>query len=254
MIDIWSGYVPEMDLKRPAEISLIAQTKAGSNLATETLLQAYSPVIKKYYSKVPWRLKDEAQSALLEGFLNAVHAFDEEIHDGLHVIIKTYLSRALETLNVVPGFHIPSRTLSRFWSIWRVCEADVYEGMRVCEDYSMSKSTFLAVHTALNHTSSLDAVLATGQDDFASLSVSIVEPLDEDSRQLARLIFKACSDENDLSFEESEVLMHSYGFHSYGVPKTDDHVGSDLGISRTKTQRVRTCALIKGRHRLGINN
>lgn len=252
---LFNSYVKSSPNSLDKERQLIAATQAGCNESCGALLTQYAPLIKKYASQAPKQVeREEVQGVLMLGFMEAVNDFDPEENSNLAATLPCYLRRALSEIGVTASsFTIPSRSLSRWLNILKKSDGDIYKAINMAPKAGMSRETFMAIHSALRSTNSLDAVLSAGPYITRSLHVTTEEPVGESDNELVDLVFDMRGDENDLSDREATILRYAYGWMTYGEQLTDDAVGEKLGLSRPSVQRLRQSALEKSRRRLGLD-
>lgn len=236
-----------------AEREAIQAAKNGSSEAVVSLMYAYAAAIRGAVSRFTGpnasRLdQDELRSAVALGFMEAIHAYDPKASDRLAGVIRDILARTLHENMPSAAFTVPERTRTRFFSILRKADGNVYEGARLAPEYGMSRETFLAVLSAVRNVSSLDAA-APGDPDEGPREI-VAAPLwdnsaAEEDTELVRHAFQAVDD------LEADVCRLAYGFADYD-PVPDAEIGARLGLSRPKTQRVRSGALTKMRIALAV--
>lgn len=251
---LFNSYVNTGSTTLDKERELIAATQAGCNESCGELLTQYAPLLKKYASQAPNQVeREEVQGVLMLGFMEAVNDFDPDEHSNLAATLPQHLRRALSEIGVTASsFTIPSRSLSRWLSILKKADGDIYKAINLAPQFGMSRETFMAIHSALRNTNSLDAVLSAGPYLTRSLHVPTEEPIGESDNELVDQVFDLRGDKNDLSDREATILRYAYGWYSYGEQLTDDAVGHKLGLSRPSVQRLRQVALEKARRRLGL--
>lgn len=253
-LSVFNGYATTPNVSVTEERELIALAQNGCNTSYETLMAKYAPLLKKYARSAPHTIeKDEIESALLLGFVEAVQDFDLEEHSILSITLPNHLKRALSEVGVVSAsFTIPQRSLSRWLSIHRKAEGNIYAAMALAPTYSMSTETFMSIYTALRETNSLEAVLVGDAYVVKSLHINTETPTGESDQDLANLIFDVRGDDQDLTDREAVILRYAYGWMEYGRPLNDSELAEKFDMSRATAQRVRTTALAKARKRLGV--
>lgn len=237
-----------------AEREAIAAAKLGDNEATADLLYAYAPAIRNVVERFTGEGHtsspddEELRSTALLGFVEAVAAFDPEKHVRLSAVVRVVLARVMrEEYPSRDAFHVPARTLTRFYSILRQAEGNVYAAAALAPQYEMTKETFFAVLSAVRDVDSVDG--APSDDEGATdLGADNARPLwdataAEEDAILVAAAFEAVDD------LEKTVCELSYGFTDYD-PVPDAEIGHRLGLSRQKTQRTRSSALGKMRSAL----
>lgn len=259
--ELFNTYVAVPKLSVEEERLAIEGAIRSEAEATTTLLAAYAPTLKAAIKKAPWTAdKEDLQSAVLMGFLEALNSFDPEKHSRLAAVLReSVLSEVSKVSSSASGFHIPQRTLSRFFHILRAVEGNVYEGLALASEYSMTPETFLTIHAALRDVSSIDERLSAGDVDGAWMLITgplqASGEVNESDSELVNMIFEECGDSHDLDPREVEVLLTAYGFDSYADQTlTDDEVAEIRGLTRSTTRRIRTAGLNKARGRLGIQD
>ena len=251
---LFKTYVDTPGLTRDEERELIQAAQDGCQDAYATLLLQYGPLLKRYAAQAPSHVeKDEVQGTLMLGFVEAITAFNGEDHSTLAATLPHFLKRALSDIGVsASSFTIPSRSLSRWLSILRKADGNIYQAINMAPEYGMTRDTFLSINTALRQTNSLEAVMTAGEYITRSIHIQTDEPVGETDSMLAEMVFETKGDENDLSEREASVLRYAYGYLTYGEALTDDAVGAHLGMSRPSVQRIRRAALDKAARRLGV--
>lgn len=237
-----------------AEREAIQEAKNGSSDAVVSLMYAYAAAIRSAVSRFtgPDAARfdqDELRSAVVLGFMEAINAFAPEASDRLAGVIRDVLARTLrEEFPCSSAFTVPTRTLTRFYSILRKADGNVYEGAALAPEFGMTTETFLSVLTAVRNVSSLDATAPNDPDEIRREVVA--SPIwdnsaAEEDAELVRHAFQAVDD------LEADVCRLAYGFADYD-PVPDAEIGARLGLSRPKTQRVRSGALTKMRKALAV--
>lgn len=239
----------------------IVSAKDGDKDATTRLLRAYAPAIRAgvawYTSRSLNALQqtdvDDIRSAAVLGVLDAIQAFDLEKHERLAAIVARHIDHEISAqADVVPGFTVPSRTLSRFFGILRAASGNVYEAARLAQDYNMRTETFLAVLGSLRDVDSIDEITSAAYRGTDGAGTDLVaSPLwdnktpDVEDRILVEAAFAA------MDTLEKDVIRLAYGFIE-ADPVPDAEIGHRFGLSRQKTQRTRALGLAKARIALGV--
>jgi RNA polymerase sigma factor (sigma-70 family) len=242
------------------EQTAISAAKAGDEGAQIALMLAYAPALRnavKWYTRA---MPSVAQSAELEdvraqaivGLLEAIRAFDPEVHDRLAAIVSDYVTSEVSAQAAdATGFAVPERTLKRFFGILRAADGNVFEATRLAPRYEMKRETFLAVLSAVRNVDSIDG-LGAGEDEEAprELAAMPLAPVYSDEeivedRILVEAAFRAVDD------QEALVCRDYYGFSEYDT-MSDAEIAHRRGLSRPKVQRVRSTALGKMRSALGV--
>lgn len=240
-----------------AEREAIAAAKLGDNEATVALLYAYAPAIRNVVERFTGEghtaspEDDELRSTALLGFSEAIAAFDPEKHVRLSSVVRVVLARVMrEEYPSRDAFHVPPRTLTRFYSILRQAEGNVYAAAALAPQYEMTKETFFAVLSAVRDVDSIDGTPTEDEGAASDLGKDNARPLWDASaaEEDAILVAAAFESVNDL---EKTVCELSYGFTDYD-PVPDAEIGHRLGLSRQKTQRTRSSALGKMREALAV--
>lgn len=251
-----------------AEREAIAAAKAGDSEATVALLYAYAHALNKTVGRfrnagganATADHKEELRSLAVTGLYEAIHAFDPEAHDRLAAIVSQHLWHAVSQLNGTIAFTVPQRTLTRFYSILRKANDNVYEAAALAPKYEMSRETFFSVLSAVRDVDSYDGL--TGADDEHGSATKGGQSA-EGSRDIdARPIWDNSAAEEDAllvaaAFDavddtEERVCRLAYGFETYGDPVADAEIGHKLGMTRPTVQRRRSSALGKMRQALAV--
>ncbi|UYL87648.1 DNA binding protein [Arthrobacter phage VResidence] len=248
-----------------AERDAIAAAKKGDEEATVALMYAYAHTLRSgvrwYTHALPSVAKggdlEDVRSNAVMGLMAAIQAFDldADIHDRLAAIAKqhVYETVAAHAPTAVAAFTIPQRTMSRFFSILREAEGNVYEAAALAPKYSMKRETFLAVLSAVRNVESYDAAEANDDEgrsgDF--LGTENVRPIwDNSAAEEDELLVAAAFDAVD--DVEERVCRLAYGFETYGDPVPDVEIAHELGMTRPTVQRRRSGALNKMRSALAV--
>lgn len=265
LFDIFDHRVTTGKLPLKEEREAIRAAKCGDGAATLKLLHAYAYVLRKVFGMYRhaggvWadgpgdsRLAADLRMAAVEGFLEALYAFDMDgVHSRLAATVEGYVANSMSTAVVAPvAMNVPERTLKRFYSILRKADGDPVRGAALAPQYSMTVETFASVLAAVRGTQSLDGPgeNANGPCDGPDrLDVQVYGRDycdDVEDRLLVEAAFAAVDD------LEEDVCRLAYGFSGYD-PVPDSEVGHRLGLSRPKVQRVRASALGKMRNAVGI--
>ncbi|URQ05032.1 DNA binding protein [Arthrobacter phage Iter] len=244
-----------------AEVEAIALAKKGDEAATIALMYAYSHALNAAIGQFRraggvWaegvrspHMGDDLRSLVTLGFLEAVAAYDPEVHHRLAAIITQHVRERLSADLVGPvAFTVPQRTLTRFYSILRKAGGDPIKGAAIAKDHSMTVETFMDVLAAVR-TVNLD--LASDKEDDANMRAQweAARPVwdrtdTEEDAVLVRAAFEAVDD------TEAHVCRLAYGFETYGDPVPDIEIGHKLGMTRPTVQRRRSSALGKMREAL----
>ncbi|WVX88034.1 DNA binding protein [Arthrobacter phage TforTroy] len=266
LADIFDRNVERRFESVDAEREAIAAAKLGDEDATLGLMYAYSHMLR---SGVRWYTRalpsvgkggalEDVRSSAVMGLLSAVQAFDfTSTHDRLAAIAKQHIYEHVAThaASSIAAFTVPQRTLSRFFSILREADGNVFEATALAPKYRMKTETFLAVLSAVRNVDSYDA-LTGAQDEHGSATKGgqssegsrdiPVKPLweaalAEEDAVLVKAAFEAVDD------VEEKVCRLAYGFETYGDPVPDIEIGHKLGMTRPTVQRRRSSALGKMR-------
>lgn len=242
----------EARLSQEDETVAIAGAQRGEEEPTVALLYAYAPALRNAASRHADLLgHDEARSAVVAGFWEAIFAFDPEQGQRLAGTLSGYLGDTLaEEQATRHAVTVPARTLKRFFGVLRRADGDLSRAAEIAPDYSLSREALHAIAEAIRW-SSLDAAADTGEEGEASREVlarSLWESfgLTDDDRVLVEAAFDAVDD------LEEEVCRQAYGFTDYD-PVPDAEIAHRLGYSRPKIQRVRTGALATMRAALAVD-
>ncbi len=265
LCDIFDRRVTTGELPLQKEREAIRAAKCGDEAATLKLLYAYACALRKVSGMYrdaggAWAgrpgdsgLAADRRMAAVEGFLEAVYAFDlDGIHSRLAATVEGYVANSISTAVIAPvAMNVPERTLKRFYSILRKADGDPVKGAGLAPQYSMTPETFNSVLKALRGTHSLDCPSDDADGPIGGpsrLEVQVCGPDYYDDAEDRLLVEAAFAAVDDL---EEEVCRLAYGFSDDG-PIPDSEVGHRLGLSRPKVQRVRASALGKMRDAVGI--
>lgn len=243
----------ESRLSQNEEREKIHAAKAGDQAATIALLYAYAPALRNAVARYSETLgAEEARSAAVVGFLDALASFDPERYDRLAAVIAPMLTNELaEAVALSAAVSVPSRTRTRFFGILRRADNDAHRAALLAPQYAMSRETFYAVLEAL-HVESVDEDRRHDDGEsgpgMADRALPIWNPedvyADAEDRILVEMAFTATDD------LETDICRMSYGFTSYN-PIPDGQIAHDLGMARPTVQRRRAGALSKMRDALG---
>ncbi|UIW13302.1 DNA binding protein [Arthrobacter phage Crewmate] len=235
---------------------LIAAAKLGDSEATAALLYAYAPAIRNVVERFTGEGHtatpddEELHATALLGFAEAIAAFDPEKHLRLSAVVRVVLARVMrDQYPSRDAFTVPARTLTRFYSILRKAEGNVYEAAALAPQYEMSRETFFSVLSAVRDVDTIDG---TPSDDEGHADlVNDARPIwdasaAEEDALLVAAAFEAVDD------VEERVCRLAYGFESYGDPVPDVEIGHKLGMTRPTVQRRRSSALGKMREALAV--
>lgn len=270
LADIFENSAEErLDLE--TERATLAAAKAGDQGAKTRLMLAYSAALRNavagYTRSLAGQNRDqdqveEVRAQVLVGFLEAIEAFQPEVHDRLAAVIGQHLQNAVSVAaSSATSFHVPERSLKRFFGILRLAEGNVFEAVRIAPEHEMTVETFMSILAAVRDVDSFDAVDGNRSGAYTAQGGGFAEedlwsrtdstPLwdgahaDAEDRILVEAAFRA------VDGLESEVVGLSYGFTDY-EPVPDAEIGHRLGLSRAKAQRTRSAALGKMRVALGV--
>jgi DNA-directed RNA polymerase specialized sigma subunit len=262
LTDIFDRRADKGRLPLAEERAAIAEAKAGDGDALVKLMYAYAYSLR---TAVAWYTRalptveqrtgaEDARMEAVSGFMEAIHAFDPDKYDRLAAIAYKKIEEAVASSAwTVTGFTVPTRSLTRFFGILRQADGNVYEAASIAPQFDMKRETFLAILSAVRDVDGLDSLQPVGEDDGASYelqaeAISGVVRTAEEVVEDAILVEAAFAAVDDL---ETDVVRLAYGFADYD-PQPDAEIGHRLGLSRPKTQRVRSSALGKMRTALGV--
>jgi RNA polymerase sigma factor (sigma-70 family) len=239
----------------------------GDAASIERLLLAYAPIVRKLVgthrhaggartsSGMSSHDLDDLRGAALLGFMEAIHAFDPEVHVRLAAVIGGHLADSLRATGSAPAsaLSIGPRTLKRFFGIVREAGGDMLAAVELAPEREMTKDTFRSIVSALRDGESYNALAAEeGADgrvreiEASPFQYSDTEPIrDVEDAILAQAALAAVDP------LEERVCRLAYGFEDRD-PISDAEIADELTMSRATTQRTRTRALDKMRQRLGI--
>lgn len=248
------------------EADLIEQAQAGDQDAMLDLMRQYAPVLRRLRGVYTELIgAEDTEQELMLAFMDMVQTHDSERSPRLAGRINERLSFALSeaAATMASGFTIPRRTMERFIGIMKRAEQNVSVAREIAPDYGMSRETFDAVLRA-NRTDSSAAMSTTEEDERGSYAAGThVTALftgnpAEESAELAQFAMDA------VTAEELTVVRYAYGFEPLVVdgatmlpegyaPLADGLIAPELGLSRQKTQRLRTSALATMREALAVD-
>lgn len=246
-----------------AEREAIAAAKLGDEAATIAIMYAYAPAMRNgmahfRYAGGVWsegfradHLTQELRSLAVHGLIEAIHAFNPEVHHRLASIAAKRIIQEMAELVGPVAFTVPTRTLTRFYSILRKADGDPVKAAAIATKHSMTVETFMDVLSAVRTT---NLELASDEEDDSAMlarweAARPVWSRTEDAAEDALLVEAAFDAVDDL---EEEVCRLSYGFSDYD-PVPDAEIGHRLGFSRAKAQRTRSSALGKMRDALAVS-
>ncbi|WGH21117.1 DNA binding protein [Arthrobacter phage Cassia] len=235
---------------------LIAAAKLGDSEATVALMYAYAPAIRNVVERFTGEGHtatpddEELHATALLGFAEAIAAFDPEKHLRLSAVVRVVLARVMrDEYPSRDAFTVPARTLTRFYSILRKAEGNVYEAAALAPQYEMSRETFFSVLSAVRDVDTIDG--APSDDEGHAALVNDARPIWDASAAEEDALLVAAAFEAVDGVEES-VCRLAYGFESYGDPVPDVEIGHRLGMTRPTVQRRRSSALGKMREALAV--
>lgn len=252
--DIFNNSASE-DLPAAYEPDLIMSAKGGNDTALVKLMYAYGPALRSAYYTYTSVDLDERQGACVTGFFEALYAYDPAKGMRLAATLPYALQ---EALSVASGntnvFHVPARTLRRFFGLLKDAGGDVKLALRSCDGRGMTRSTFLLIHQAVQTPELLATLVSMDDEDRANymeanaVSITLSEPVDDQDEDLLEVAFAA------VETDEEQVIRYAYGFETYGDPQTDDEVGHHIGLGRMTVNRKRNSGLKKMRDALGVDS
>lgn len=261
LVDVFDRQA-ERRLSVVEEQAAIRAAAEGDSEALVALVYAYAAALRSVARSYRAAIEngaadpDDVRQAAVVGLLDAVRAFDPAKGDRLAGLVVQKIREALHGEQITGGFSIPDRTLTRFAGLLRKADGDPTEAARIAPDHGMSRETFWAVFSVVRGTESLDAETSPresaaprGERRDAVILGAAWEPdyansADEDYVDLA---FESIR-HNDLA---TDVVRLAYGFTDY-EPQSDGEVADRLGLTRSKTQRVRSRALDTMRDALAV--
>jgi RNA polymerase sigma factor (sigma-70 family) len=240
-----------------AERAAILAAKAGDEEATISLVYAYAFALRLGVAQYRHaggagtaEVDDLRQSALL-GLLEAVHAFDPEVHHRLAATISGYIADAIAGSGAAPiALAVPERTLKRFYGILREADGDTARAEELAPSHSMTAETFRAVLEAVRNVTSYDAE-TTAEEDGRSDTAGAASAASVDTIAEVEDAILVASALSVVDGVEEDVIGLRYGFTEYN-PLSDAEIGERLELSRQKVQRTATSALGKMRSKLGV--
>jgi DNA-directed RNA polymerase specialized sigma subunit len=250
------------------ERTTLTLAKQGDSDATVALIYAYAAALRGAVGALRhagggWSADghdasttDDLRGAALLGFMEAIQAFDTEVHDRLAAVVAGNLRDALSSHGLTGpiAFSVPDRTRKRFFFILRAAHGDYDLAADLAPQYEMSRESFLSIRSAVADTSSFE-VLVDGEGESPRSREEAAwggeaHPLwegafaDAEDAILVDAAFAAVD-----TFER-DVCRLAYGFSEHDtVP--DAEIAARLGYSRPKIQRTRAAALTKMRSALG---
>ena len=260
------GADERLDLGTERELLAAAQT--GDSDAQLRLIRAYGAALRNgvaFYTRalpgVPQTVDlEDVRSQAVMGLLEAIQAFDPEVHERLAAIAASYIRNSVAAAaGPVAAFTVPERTLKRFFGILRAADGDVRAAADLAPEYEMKRETVLAVLAAVRNVDSYDLLagavavgsggggwtvgLHTEEPNVQPLNYTPVVDVDD-----AILVEAAFGAVDDL---ERDVIRQGYGFTEY-EPLPDAEIAARMGYSRPKIQRVRSAGVQKMRSALGV--
>ena len=256
-----------------AERSLIAQAKAGNEAATLRLLKAYLPVLRKAVeawkqsiSNNPDEGREEARSAAIIGFLEAIQQFQPDRWDRLAATVRYPIARALENAaGADTPISVPQRQRARYFSIMAAADGDVSAALEMLDDSGMTRATFTAVHDAVVNTvyyhqgtgngdhededsgTGEDLLVDTTQDhyqvaqDRVAMAHTALRAVSDDKRAITRLYYGFDARDAEFTYEVDRAVELSAAIGS------DANTARLLGSTRPTVQRKRAAALVEMR-------
>lgn len=256
-----------------AERSLINQAKAGSEAATLRLLKAYLPVLRKAVeawkqsiSNNPDEGREEARSAAIIGFLEAIQQFQSDRWDRLAATVRYPIARALESAaGSDTPISVPPRQRARYFSIMEAADGDVGAALELLEGSGMTQPTFMAVHNAVVNTvyyhqgtgsdahdeedsnTGEDLLVDTTQDryqvaqDRVMMAHTAMRAVSDDKRAICRLYYGFDARDAEFSYDVDRAVELKAAIGS------DNNTAKELGSTRPTVQRKRAAALVEMR-------
>ncbi|WAB10822.1 DNA binding protein [Arthrobacter phage Tuck] len=261
LTDIFDRNAKQVALSQADEQKAISDALAGDSEAIVRLMYAYAPALRNAVSAFTYAGganaasqpadHEDLRSSVTVGFMEALKRFDPAQHNRLAAVINGPLREALANDLTSPvAFHVPYRTLSRFYEILRKADGNPFEGVKIARDHHMSPEVFLSVLSAVRNVASYDD---NGTEDDGDLLSHLDDAMPlwdntvaEDDALLVEAAFEAVDD------VEESVCRLAYGFETYGDPVPDIEIGHRLGMTRPTVQRRRASALGKMREALAV--
>ncbi|WP_166139585.1 sigma-70 family RNA polymerase sigma factor [Nocardioides ochotonae] len=266
---VFSTMSDRVDLPEDLEVETIRAAQAGDHGAQLRLVQAYAPALRRLATTFLRRFPAEERAAATEdvraealvAFLGMIQDHDLERSPRLAGRVVQVVTGALRhAARLDASMAVPSRTLSRFYTILGKVDGDVDLARAIAPDYAMAVTTFDEVLRIVRGTVPLSdeddeggwlvaAPLADGQGSLSEV---------EDALMVAHAL-------RVLSSDERQVVRYAYGFET-GEPLSDAGVvqamseaalgreAVDAGqtvVSRQTVQRRRGAALARMREALG---
>ncbi|WVX87962.1 DNA binding protein [Arthrobacter phage Snek] len=256
--DIFDRNVARRFESAEAEKTAIAAAKLGDEDAIVAIMYAYSNVLRSGAANAPGLDTEDARQTALLGLLEAVQKFDldDDTYGRLAGLAKACIFEAISAAAPsAVAFAVPQRTLTRFFSILRKADGNVYEAAALAPEHHMSREVFFSVLSAVRNVDSYDALTGSEEDKGGSGEGSgevVTFPLwdaseVEDDALLVAAAFDAVDE------VEERVCRMAYGFESYGDPVPDVEIAHELGMTRPTVQRRRSSALGKMREALAVS-
>ena len=264
LLNIIGSSTPE-PLAPAEEAALIERAQSGAEDAHFALLRQYAPAIRRALRGFAETVEPEdAEQEVYVAFLELLATHDPAKNPTLAGrVVQKFREMLSETApSGASGFTVPARTMKRYLAILKKADGDLAEARRIAPEHDMKVSTFDAV-TAASRTDSLSSP-EDGETDYREAPTYAVDggeerdPFEEAlDAELVALAFAVTTP------EETTVVRQAYGFEPAVVdghemrpeghaPLSDALVALSVGLSRPKTQRVRTGALVKMRDALEV--
>lgn len=233
------------------ERELIRLAKRGDSDATERLLLAYAPALRRAFADwrrvvsndTYWNTWEDAQSEFICAVLQQIQDFDFDKFDRLAGVVRQFaLGAQKELARQASQVEIPARTLTRFFSILRAANGDAIHARSLAPEHGMSEETFGTILSTLRGR-------VEGEVDIFDF-VSVPAPdfcYAIDNEALAQQALDAMTE------EEQEVALYAFGFMTYET-LSDLAITEYLPISRATVQRRRASGLHHARLALGFRD
>ena len=234
------------------ERKLIAAAQSRNSEATERLLLAYSPIIRRGFStwlKATGKRKDsvdadDARGEYILAFLEAVYEFDlGGKYDRIAGVSSWFLAAASERMAATQAtaYSVPKRTLRRFFEVLRLADGNVDEAAGLAPKKGMSTGVFWSILEALRGGNDTDGTEPF--DHIASATTTQQTSVDDQLMALAALAA--------MKEEERQYNRLFHGFDTYNT-MSDAEIAEHVGAPKSTVQWKRAAGIHAARVRLGV--
>ena len=229
---------------------------AASEAALDRLTRAFLPAIHKAARASKAQTFEEAESVVLEAFVNAVRRFDLTSSVPFSATISTILFRAVSDSDRTSDLIVVSEAVAaRYWRLIHKHDGDVaaaYEEAQRETSHHLGGATFLAVHNIIGGLGSIDPLIAADDEGSARFYLAATEGHEAQivDRDRIRRLFDVVSEQEGtivrlaygFSDSATETLRVAHGF-SDGECLSDLAISEVVGLGRATTNRRRLGAL-----------